>query len=260
MSRFFLYIVFLFYFAKLSALAIGNPSDPGLYHDGVISSCRKNFSIRASYLNDHIYKSKFEDKFKNLSSTPSDIQMNIYAGIITFNFYNYLDIYAIAGSTNLQIDNQIFTNRRFAWGAGFKTIFMKFNNIDFTFDGKYFSTIQKPQYFVVEEKIYPLATSFEQHLEEFQGSIGISYVSNYLIPYIGTTYLYSTITPNPAAGLLILPGGDTTYFDTSTSIAKKRWGLALGMSVINKKKQATLTLETRMYNQNALSFLGTLRF
>ncbi len=252
--------IFLFLNTKLYGLVVGNPSDPCLYLNGFISSYKKNYSFRASYLYNNTYKGRFEDKFQRLQSTPSDIQYILKASVLTINFYNRFDLYAILGTTNLQIDQMIYTDRRFAWGAGLKSILFKIRCIDLSFDGKYFETTQKPQYFILEKKVYPLETSFDQKLDEYQASLSLSYKSSLLIPYIGATYLYSTITANPKAGLLKLPTGETLSFDLSDSITKKRWGMVIGISIINRKNQANLNIETRIFDQNAFAFLATLRF
>jgi hypothetical protein len=252
-------IIFLF-FNKGFTLVIGNPSDPDLYFNGLTSSYKKNFSFRASYLYNNIYKGRFQDKFKTIESTPSDIKLKLLAAILTFNLFNRLDLYSILGTTNLQLDQLIYTDRRFAWSTGFKALLLKIKRFDFSFDGKYFATTQKPQYFVVDKDVYPLADSFEQKLEEYQASFSMSYKTNLLIPYIGSTFLYSTITPDPKIGYMTLPGGGQLLFETSESITRRKWGMVLGISVVNFKNQANLNIETRMFDQNAFAFIGTFRF
>jgi hypothetical protein len=254
-SLFFLLLRF-----NLHGLIVSNPSDPCLYQNGLITCYQQKYSFRVGYLYNNIYKGRFEDKFNGLESTPSDIQLCLNASVLTINFYNRLDIYGILGTSNLQIDQMIYTDRRLAFGAGFKTILLKMRCFDFSFDGKYFQTNQKPQYFVVDKNVFPLASSFEQKLEEYQASLALSYRTNFLIPYIGSTYLYSSISPNPKVGFLTLPGGSSLLFETNDSITRKKWGMVLGISVINRKNQANINIEARVFDQNAFAFLGTIRF
>lgn len=256
----YLSIILLLSAKNLFGLIVGNPSDPALYANGLIFSGAKNYSLRIGYLYNHMYKGKFEDKFPTLPSTSSDIKYLLQASAAIINLHNRLDLYAILGTVNLRIDQMVYTDRRFAFGAGFKAIFFKINRFDLSLDGKYFQTNQKPQYLVVEKNVFPLASSFEQKLEEYQASLSLSYKTNLLIPYIGSTYLYSTITPDPKGGLITLPGGGLLFFDTSDSITKNRWGMVIGVSIINKKNQAALNIETRVFDQNAFAFLGTIRF
>lgn len=262
--------IFLLLITKAFSIVVGNPSDPGLYLDGFFTSKTKNASFRASYLYNNIYKTEFKNNV-NLQAR-SDITMKIYASILTFNFFNRLDLYAILGKANykfLDIDDALFfTDDNFAWGAGFKLILFKGNKIDFSFDGKYFSTKQRADFFILEAQSYNINGPFRQHFEEVQGSFALSYKTHFLIPYVGATFLYtldteyfpySRITAKPKVRML--SRDDTlVVFETRDLKPENFIGAVLGISIINKHKNATLNLETRVIDQNAFAFVGTLRF
>jgi len=262
--------IFLFLFSKAFSIVVGNPSDPELYLDGFFSSDEKKASFRASYLYNNIYKQEFKNSV-NFQAT-SDVKMKVFASILTFNFFNRIDLYAILGKTNYEFtdvdDALFFQDDKFAWGAGFKLILYKGNKIDFTFDGKYFSTKQRANSFVVEKQIYDLDGPFRQRLEEVQGSFAISYKTHFLIPYVGATFLYtldteffpySRIIPKPL--VRIISRGDTeALFETRDMKPTDFFGAVLGISIINNHKNSTLNLETRLVDQNAFAFVGTLRF
>ena len=86
--------------------------------------------------------------------------------------------------------------------------------------------------------------------------------------YVGATFLYtldteffphSRIIPKPL--VRIISRGDTeAIFETRDMKPKDLFGAVLGMSIINKHKNTTLNLETRLIDQNAFAFVGTLRF
>jgi len=255
----FIFLFSVFLFSKVFSLPIGNPSDPGLYFNGLFTSKMKNASIRASYLYNNIYNAKYQDKLI-LTATPSDVKMRITAGVLTFNFFNRIDLLGILGTTDFELDTLIFSDRTLAWGAGLKLIIYKGEKIDFSLDGKYFSTKQRPTFFLVEKAVYPLVGSFKEHIEELNGSFALSYKTNFLIPYIGATFLYSRIVPKPLVGYLLLPDGDQTVFATNDSDIKNMFGVAAGVSIINRQKNATLNLETRVLDQNAFAFIGSIRF
>lgn len=265
-----LIFVFLFLFSKAFTIVVGNPSDPGLYLDGFFSSKKKMASFRASYLYNNIYKAEYKNNV-SLQAT-SDVKMKIFASVLTFNFFNRLDLYAILGKANysfLDVDDALFfKNDNFAWGAGFKLLLLKGNKIDFSFDGKYFSTKQRVNFFVIEKLVYNLNEPFRQHLEEVQGSFAISYKTHFLIPYIGATFLYTLdtdffpytrIVPKPLV-LILSRGDDLALFETRELKPKDLFGAVLGISIINRHKNTTLNLETRVIDQNAFAFVGTLRF
>ncbi|NGX34877.1 MAG: hypothetical protein K1060chlam1_01237 [Candidatus Anoxychlamydiales bacterium] len=262
--------LFLFFFSKAFSIVVGNPSDPGIYSNGFFSSKEKNATFRASYLYNNIYKAEYKNN-TNMQAT-SDVKIKIFASVLTFNFFNRLDLYAILGKVNYEFvdvdDTLFFQDDGFAWGTGFKLLLYKGNKIDFSFDGKYFSTKQRADYFVIEKLVYTLNGPFRQRFEEVQGSFAISYKTNLLIPYIGATFLYTLdtdffpytrIIPKPLVRILSR-GDDLAIFETRDMKPKDYFGAVLGISVINKQKNATLNLETRVNDQNAFAFVGTLRF
>ncbi|NGX36137.1 MAG: hypothetical protein K1000chlam1_00974 [Candidatus Anoxychlamydiales bacterium] len=271
MIRFFLKSVFIFFlFSNAFAIIVGNPSDPGLFLDGIFTSKAKNSSIRASYLYNNIYKAKYLNNL-NLKAK-SDVKMKIIASVLTFNVYNRLDLYTILGKANYEFldvnDALSFSDAAFAWGAGLKLLLFKGKNIDFSFDGQYFSTKQRFDFFVVEKLIYNLMGPFKHHLEEIQGSFAISYKTPFLIPYIGATFIYtlntdyfpySQIIPKPVVRILER-GDDLAIFETGDLKPRDNFGAVLGISLINKQKNATLNIETRVEDQFAFAFVGTLRF
>lgn len=265
-----LIFISLFFLPKVFSIAVGNPSDPGLYLNGVFTSNKKIASFRASYLYNNIYKSEYKSNVSLDAKT--DVKMKIFASILTLNFFNRLDLYGILGQANFKFlgieDALEFNDSGFAWGGGFKLILYKGNSIDFSFDGKYFSTKQRFDFFIVEKLIYTLDEPFCQHLEEIQGSLAISYKTPFLIPYIGATFLYtldtdifpySRIVPHPLVSVLNR-GKDKALFETREFKPQDYFGALLGISLIDKQKNATLNLELRLIDQNAFAFIGSFRF
>lgn len=261
---------FLFFFTKAFSIVVGNPSDPGLYLDGFFSSKEKKTSLRASYLYNNVYKQEFKNNLR-LQAT-SDIKMKIFASILTFNFFNRLDLYGILGKANykfLDVDDSLsFQDDGFVWGAGLKLILFKGEKIDFSFDGKYFSTKQRANFFIIENLQYNLDGPFRQHFEEVQGSFAFSYKTNFLIPYVGATFLYvldtdffpyTRIKPKPLVRIISREDA-RAIFETADMKPKDYFGAVLGISIINTHKNTTLNLETRVVDQNAFAFVGTIRF
>ena len=264
MKKLIFILIFFINISHLNAIIVGNPSDPKMLTNGIFFNT-KIVSFKAGYLYYNVYSSDFEDKFKSLMSTPSDVRQKIFASVLTLNFYKFFDISAILGTTNLEVDSIIDAKREFAYGFGIKTFLVKSNNFDISIDGKYFTSILKPSYFLVADEtrgngIYSIVDNFEQSLEEYQLSIAASYNTNFLIPYIGSTFLYYDIMPSPKIGKLALPAGGEFLFETNDSLIKNFWGAVLGISFTNLKKEAFLTLEGRFFDQNAFGFFGTIRF
>lgn len=252
--------LFISLVSNIYAIFIGNPLDPTFYQEGLISNCEKTVSMRAGYVQEFIYKGTYKDEFINAESTPLITKLSTYAGILTFNFLNRLDLYGILGNTNIQLDRDVFEKRRISWGIGTKATLYKRSHFAIGVDAKYFQVKFKPRYFVVSESPAPTLTSFSLEYTEAQGAVAISYEGQLISPYIGATYLFSRITPCPHSVLVEIPNQEEVYdLEMKTAINRKRWGMVIGASILGSKKM-TLNLESRVFDQNGVNITGELRF
>jgi len=253
-------VFFIFLTCHLFAMFVGNPLNPMFYFDGIITNDLKTFGMRIGYLQEYVYQGKYKDEFLTIDSTNSNNTLSTYAGILTFNFVNRLDVYGILGNSKMQIDRVIFEKRRISWAVGAKAILYKRNKFAIGADIKYFETNPKPDYFLIEGMPAPLITDFSLEYMETQGSVLIGYEGELLSPYIGVTYLFSRITPSPSTGLLDLPNFDMIVdFEIRKAINRKRWGMAIGTSILSSQKMA-LNLESRLFDQNSVNISGEIRF
>lgn len=247
--------------AHLCAIFYANPALPLLETSGLIRS-DSSYSIRAGYMSDYLYEQSYSEEFHTpgepIPTSKSSICTN--AGTLTFNFKNRLDLTAILGTAQLQIDQEVYTESQFAWGIGSKCVLFRIGEIAFGCDVKYFASEQSPLYFLSEGRAYNVVSDFHLSYQELQAAIGLSYCAKALSPYIHGTYLYSKIDPSPRSAVLQIP-----FYDSSTIIiphpivAKRRWGIALGATLLGCEK-ASLTIESRLFNQNAINISGELRF
>ncbi len=249
-------------FCSLSCMLIGNPGQPALQTTGIFQTCPSWWSFRVSYLDDFVYQERYRDEFKLDESTSSrtSVKFSTYATQLTLNIKNRIDFYGILGSSRIQIDEEIFTKRRFSWGTGLKLIVLNMGNFQIGTDFKYFETDQKPTFFVADHLPYNVLTDFRLKYHEIQAALGMTYRTSILAPYIYTTYLISKIEPEPMTSLVRLPQFDMAIDVVSKSVlGKKRWGMALGITLIDQLK-ATLSFEWRLFNQNAIDVNGEIRF
>ena len=82
---------------------------------------------------------------------------------------------------------------------------------------------------------------------------------NPFIPYVGLTYLFSEISPEPHTGLMKTPSGKIIKFQDTVSETSRNWGLVMGVSFINKKKIG-INIESRFFDQNSVGIAGELKF
>ncbi len=258
-------ILFVLSFASFLAEAalVGNPSNPSLFKEGIFFS-NKNYQLRAGYYFDNIYKSVFLDDIPTVESTDTFFKLRSYGSIITVNILNTLDVYTLLGVSKSQIDEQFFSSDRFSWGAGAKIIFYKFKNIDLALDGKYFRAKHNAENFIIEDSVFPVVSDHFGFLyEEFQASLCGSYKIDMFIPYVGATYLFSTLKPYPINLVLLrFPSPDQDMlsdFPIKETKNKNRWGAVVGISLVSKET-ISINLESRMVDQNAVNVTAELRF
>ena len=223
--------------SNLFCMYIGNPSNPRIYSDGIFSK-NKYFYIKAGYVFDNLYSSKNKDEFVIEDSTSTYLSLKSNLSLVSVNVMNWIDIYTFLGASNMKMDNQVFTSDRFCWCVGSKFFLYKNNSYTLSVDGKYLRTRQNVEQFIVDDLIFPILTPHFSYLyEEYQAACLFSYRINSFIPYLGLSYLYSTISPYPMSkGLIRYPAPYEDIIDdfiTHTSINSIKWGGVVGLSIIS---------------------------
>lgn len=254
--------LFILSSSLLYATLSGNPAQPGMLKKGVWTKRPSWWSLRVGYLDDWVYRYRFCDEFKldGVRHTRTFLQFSTYSGILTFNLLNHLDLYAHLGSSRMQLDEEIFSKRAFSWAVGAKLVLLKYRNFFLGADAKYFETSQKPRYFLIDGQAYNIVTDYRAKYQEAQGSMGIAYRFGMFVPYVNGTYIFTRIEPEPPIILVRFPDMDEIVdVELKSIISKKRWGIALGFSLVDSKK-ASLSFEWRGLNQNAVNVNGELRF
>jgi len=247
---------------QLSAFMIGNPAQPALLMDGAFFGESPTWSFRVAFLDDYVYAQHFQSEFFGaLDEKPPVLTLSTDAALLTLNLHKWVDFYGIVGSAKLQMDEEIYTRRELAWGVGTKVVLYTWRNLRIGCDFKYFESNQKPLYFVSSGKALDIITrNVYLHYREIQGSLGISYKTTLLCPYIQCSYIGSKIEPHPGSFLVNVPGfSDPMDASMGSFIPKTRWGMAVGATLIAGAK-GTLALESRFFNQNAIDASLELRF
>lgn len=248
----------------LSSYVVGNFADPNLYKKGVSLGKHQPFSLRTSYFSDYIYKMELQDEFVTPDSDATELGITTYAGILTANFFERLDIYSILGSTKMHENELGLVPRKFSWCVGSKVVLLKWGDVFFGIDGKYFETTQKPCYYVLEtgEPAFIL-NNLDFTYSETQIALGFAYQWSFFTGYLGATYLDARLTPNPRSIVLDIPsfGEDSAYEDDNLRNNVNRFpvGLVFGFTLLSEETMS-LNVESRHIDQNDVSVYGTLRF
>jgi len=248
--------------AASHATYFANPAMPALESCGIIQSSPSWAYFRLGYMCDHQYRQRYNEEFQiDGSSTPSSYaKLLTNAATLTLGFKNWLDINALVGCAQMQIDHDVYTNQQLAWGVGAKLLIFQTNSIFIGLDVKYFQSNQKPLFLVSSGYAYNIVSNFKLDYSEQQAALGIAYRTRMISPYVYASYLYSKINPNPLTVLVRMPMYDGYAQSISTSVInKRRWGMAFGATIIGGSK-GSVSFESRFFNQNAINVSGDVRF
>jgi hypothetical protein len=255
--------LFLFFPGLLSAMLIGNPAEPALDKAGIFTAPDSWASLRVAFLEDYVYHQRFKDEFKieGIESTKTFATLSTNAGMATLNFEDRIDLYGILGASSLQLNHEIFSTMQFSWGFGGKLVLYEARNLTFGLDIKYFAAPQKPRYFLADGLPFNVVDNFKFKYSETQFALGMCYRYTFIAPYFYATYLVSKIDPDPMIALVQWPLDTDILVDAECKsfVAQRRWGMAVGATLLSASK-ATLSVESRMFNQNAIDVNLDVRF
>lgn len=255
--------LFLFFPTALGAMLIGNPAEPSLDKVGLFTPPDSWVSLRVAFLEDYVYRQRFRDEFKldDAEPTKTFAKLSTNAGVATVNFEDRLDLYGILGASRLQLNQEIFSTMQFSWGFGGKIMIFEAKNLSCGLDIKYFAANQKPRFFLSEGLPFNVIDNFQFKYDETQFSLGMCYRYTFIAPYMYATYLISKIEPDPMVALVQWPLDTTILVDAvcKSIVAQRRWGMAVGATLLSASK-ATLSVESRMFNQNAIDVNLNVRF
>lgn len=246
----------------LAAMLIGNPAEPALETKGIFTAPTACCSLRATFFEDYIYNQRFKDEFTidGAEHTKTYSRLSTNAGMLTLNFKNRIDFYGITGASRLQINQEIISKMQFSWGGGGKVVIFRTNKFYIGADIKYFETDQRPLYFLAEGLAFNVVGNFDLKYRETQTSVGVCFRTGCIAPYIYATYLIAKFEPDPMTALVRWPLSDTLVDAVCKSaVTQRRLGMALGATLLSADK-ATLAIESRMFNQNAIDVNLEVRF
>jgi hypothetical protein len=255
--------IFLFLPSLIGAMLIGNPAEPALDKAGLFTAPESWASLRVTFLEDFVYHQRFRDEFTidGIESSKTFATLSTKAGMATLNFEDRIDLYGILGASSLQLNHEIFSTMQFSWGFGGKLVLFEARNLFFGLDIKYFAASQKPRYFLADGLPFNVIDDFKFKYNETQFSLGMCYRYTFIAPYFYATYLVSKIDPDPMIALVQWPLDTGILLDAECKsfMAQRRWGMAVGATLLSGLT-ATLSVESRMFNQNAIDVNLDVRF
>lgn len=247
----------------LQAILVGNPGEPAIAKEGIFTNPSTWCTARIGFFEDYVYNQRFSDEFEvagNEEENRTMTRLATNAGIATVNFKERVDLYGFAGTSKMQVNQEIYSDMQPCWGIGGKLVILQAYSFYVSVDAKYFATYQKPLYFVSDGYAYNVSGDFTLKYTETQTSVGVSFLTKPISPYIYLTYLIADFEPQPMTALVRVPTEDLlTDAVCKSATTQRRFGLALGATLLSMNK-ALLAVESRMFNQNAIDVKIELKF
>ncbi len=193
------WLLFLFVFPLFGAY-VGNPADPALMNNGFFSSSYPFFKFTSGYIYDYTSNKRYTDSDQAIRKFGLHSQLASFS----FIFIERLQLFGTAGGSKeiveeRPISDMIFeahTSYHFSWSAGAKVILLQWGQTYLSGDFTYFAIPASHHSFFkylnrMNLNLEPETEEF--HLNEWQGSLGLSSRIFFLTPYGGVTYLRSKL-------------------------------------------------------------------
>ncbi|MBS0623989.1 MAG: hypothetical protein JSS62_05135 [Verrucomicrobia bacterium] len=269
-------------------LPLSNPIEASLYTEGVrclncrgyeAYPCWKNeFGVRIGFYGDYVSNRNLQvNAFSN--NNANCIQTTTLftnAGTITFNFWNWIDLYVLMGATHLNLtsNSSVFTlnttnqaitqldfSPTFAWGVGGRATLWECHCFGIGVEGQYFRTRPYLNSSTTAQSIvYFNNFDTPDIYSEWQVGIGLSYrfvtrdLSTSFVPYVGAKWANAALSMNNTA---YAQSGAGFYIPNLEN--GKVWGCAAG-ATLTVYNTFGVTVEGRWADESSVYAEGQLRF
>lgn len=247
--------IFLAISSSLSALYMGSPAEPQIIDQGFWISKEASFGVKIGYQGDRVADRKMRAQHGRIDK----MFLSFDQGALIFNYLDRVEIYGTAGSMNGELSNRFHSDNKkrdyqthdgWTAGTGGRFLLAEWGNAVIGIDGK----IQWGNPGMKWMSVNGVSKNTGGHLKycEWQASFALSYTSDWLTPYIGVKY------SNVHASVSGIPSAIYSHSHFKM-INRDRFGMALGCT-LSPGKKFDLFAEVQMFDEQALSFGGNLRF
>ncbi len=222
---------------------VGNPADPALMNTGLFSGSYPFFKFTSGYIYDYTQNKRY------VGDDQAIHKFGLHSQLASFSliFIERLQLFGTAGGSKEVVEEKavydmIFdshTNYHFSWSGGAKVILLQWGQTYFSTDFTYFAipSSHKSFFKYLNRLNLPLEDPEKQKLSlnEWQVSAGLSSRFFFLTPYVGGTYLRSTMN------------ADVKYHN------EVNWGYFYGLTV-SVTGRLHLNFERRVRDEFAYTF------
>lgn len=252
----------------LSALPLGNPSDPTLFCQGLIGwqpPCPLDaLSLRIGFYGDYVFNRYVTFLFDQATGKTKELdhtQIFTNAGFIALNIANRMDFFGTLGGSKINVFTSakivqpqetagnwenFETNTSLSWSAGARLILFEYGCTTLGIEGQYFYTNPNLSRFTMADLVSLYRENVDATYREWQVGLGLSHRIKSLVPYVGAKW--------SKLQWAILQPVDPRFFKNN-----KRYGFAIGTTYI-PCDIVDISVEGRFGDEKALHVNGQIRF
>ncbi len=258
MNKLVFFLLALIFSSTLQALYNGNPSLTESIEEGLFFSKDCQYSMKIGLQSDYV----LDRRLKGMHEAKGQIDNFTILqnqGVFTLNMQDRIEAYGSAGAFSAEfahepkLDSQrreYGTHDHFTWGAGARAVVFHWGNVLMGIDGKYQSGHAAVRWNTLNGASLPAKAKLE--LREWQVGVGFSYKAGMFIPYAAATYAHTYAKLKHIEPALFIP---PSFKMTN----REQFGLALGCTLA-PEKIVDLSIEARLFSEQALTLAGNLKF
>jgi hypothetical protein len=180
----------------LFSLYMNNPAAPEMAETGIFSKSQ-SVAFSVGYESDFIFRRamKLENRREDERAHLSHLDYDTYFGVIQLNLFDRIDIYTGLGSTQFSVTRRPLpgttlhyeSSNDFAWTVGGSSTLFFIDDFSCGVNANYLTTSPSPKMILQNGSDLSLPGA-RLHFSEWQVGIGVSYIAQLLVPYLGVAF------------------------------------------------------------------------
>jgi hypothetical protein len=244
--------------AKLFALYNGSPAAPETIDTGMFLSSNSSVALKTGYQGDFLFDKRLHT-FEGSHGAIDQFEAISNQGVVTLNIIDSYEVYGSAGAMKVFLSNRPHSDHKrreyqmddhLTWGVGGRAILFHWAKTFLGIDGKYQRNESHVKWNTLNGE--SLAPRGRFTYEEWQVGAGIAQNIDRFTPYAALRY------SDPHAKLRGL-NHQVLSHDRFVLKTNRHWGLSLGCT-LSSAKSFDMTVEVRMFDEEALTLAGNVKF
>lgn len=251
--------LFLFCLTNLHALYLGNPDSPNAVDKGFFIAEDAFIGIKVGYQVDFVYDRRLKS-YAGAHARVDQFDAQLNQGVLTINFVDRIEAYGSVGSMEATFSHrpkpgryrrEYQTNYKVTWGVGGRVIIYEWERACIGLEGGFQWANPHIKWDALNG--YAFTTDAVVRYREWQVGLGASYQIDMFIPYAAIKFSEVNARLGSLRHDLDL---NTSHFKMTN---RDHFGLVLGCT-LTPGKVLDVTIESRMIDEQAITFAGNLKF